>query len=148
MTLTHRHSVGGGVAFFSAMEAFRKEAQAAISRMIAEMPPLSSFSVKSDDKTVEIRLETKSETEPILGLKKKKPSTSRIRRNQRRLLMFQEKDKAAKSTEPVNSRSTDDSAGEPLLTRASTPAIIKRDGPALPNTQIKEIDDNKDNLLT
>ena len=59
--------------------------------------------------------------------------------------MFLEKDKAAKSTEPVNSGTTDASAGEPLLTGASTPAIIKRDGPALPNTQIKEIDDKQDN---
>ena len=52
--------------------------------------------------------------------------------------MFQEKDKAAKSTEPVNSRSTDDSAGEPLLTGASTPAI-KQDGQVLPTTKMKDI---------
>ena len=49
--------------------------------------------------------------------------------------MFLEKDKAAESTEPVNSGSMDGSAGEPLLTGASTPAI-KRDRPVLPNTQI------------
>ena len=59
--------------------------------------------------------------------------------------MFLEKNKAAESTEPVNTGSTDDSTGEPLLTGATTSAKIKRDGPALPNTQIKEIDDNQDN---
>ena len=106
--------------------------------MIAEMPPLSSFSVKSGDRTVEIRLEIKSETEPIPSVKKKKPSPSCLRRNQKWLLMLLEKDKAAESTEPVKSGSTDDSTGEPLVTRASTPAI-ERDGPVLPNTQIKEI---------
>ena len=59
--------------------------------------------------------------------------------------MFLEKNKAAESTEPVNTGSTDGSTGEPLLAGASTPEKIKRDGPALPNTQIKEIDDNQDN---
>ena len=78
-TLIHRHSVGGGVLSFSAMEAFWKEAQAAISRMIAKMPPLSSFSVKSGDRFMDIRLEIKPETESIPNMKKKKPSPSRLR---------------------------------------------------------------------
>ena len=94
------------------MELFGKEAQNAISRMITKMPPLSTFSVKSGDRTVEIRLEIKPETESVPGLKKKKPSPSCLRRNQRQLLMFLEKDKAAKSTEPVNPGTTEASAGE------------------------------------
>ena len=116
------------------MEAFWREAQAVISRMIAELPPMSSFSVKSGDRFVDIRLEIKPETEPIPNLKKKKPSPSRLRRNQRRLLMFLEKNKAAESSEPVNTGYKDGSTGEPLLTGATNSAIIERDGPALPNT--------------
>ena len=113
--------------------------------MIAELPPMSSFSVKSGDRFVDIRLEIKPETEPIPNLKKKKPSPSRLRRNQRRLLMFLEKNKAAESSEPVNTGYKDGSTGEPLLTGATNSAIIERDGPALPNTQIREIDDKQDN---
>ena len=130
---------------FSAMDEFWKEAQAAISRMIAEMPPLSSFSVKSGDRFMDIRLEIKPETEFVPNMKKKKPSPSRLRRNQRRLLLFLEKNRAAESTEPVNTGSMDGSTGEHLLTGATTSAEIKRDGSALPNNQVKEIDDNQDN---
>ena len=111
---------------FFAMEAFWREAQAAISRMIAEMPPLSSFSMKTGDRFVDIRLEIKPETESVPNMKKKKPSPSRLRRNQRRLLMLLEKNKAAESSEPVNTGYKDGSTGEPLLTGATTSAIIKR----------------------
>ena len=99
-TLTHRYRVEGGELLFSAMEAFWKEAQAAISRMIAKMPPLTSFSVKSGNRFMDIRLEIKSETQSVPSIKKKKPSPCRLRQNQRRLLMFLEKNKAAESTEP------------------------------------------------
>ena len=47
--------------------------------MIAEMPPLSSFSVKSGDRFMDIRLEIKPETEFVPNMKKKKPSPSRLR---------------------------------------------------------------------
>ena len=113
--------------------------------MIAEMPPLTSFSIKSGDRFLDIRLEIKPETESAPGTKKKKPSPSRLRRNQRRLLLFPEKNRAAESTEPVNTGSMDGSTGEHLLTGATTSAERKRDGPALPNNQIKEIEDNQDN---
>ena len=83
------------------MELFWKEAQNAISCMITEMPPLSSFSVKSGDRTEEIWLEIKPETKSVPGLKKKKPSLSHLRQNQRRLLMLLERDNAAESTEPL-----------------------------------------------
>ena len=69
--------------------------------MIAEMPPLSSFSVKSGDRFMDIRIEIKLETEYVPNMKKKKPSPSRLRRNQRRLLLFLEKNRAAESTELV-----------------------------------------------
>ena len=55
------------------METFWKEAQNAISRMIAEMPPLSSFSVKSGNRFMDIRLEIKPETKSVPIIKKKKP---------------------------------------------------------------------------
>ena len=79
------------------MEMFWNKAQNAISRMIAEMPLLSSFSVKSGDRFLDIRLKIKPETESAPG-KKKKPSPSRLRQNQRRLLMLLERDKAIGST--------------------------------------------------
>ena len=89
------------------MEAFWKEAQNAISRMIAKMPPLSSFSVKSGNRFLDIRLDIKPETKFVPSIKKKKHSPSCLRRNQRQLLMLLEKDKAATvSTEPVYSGTT------------------------------------------
>ena len=133
-TYTHTHR-------YSAMETFGNKAQNAISRMITEMLLLSSFSVQSGDRFLDIRLETKF----VPSIKKKKHSPSCLRRNQRRLLLFLEKNRAAESTELVNTGSMDGSTGEHLLTGATTSAEIKRDGPALPNNQIKEIDDNQDN---
>ena len=101
------------------METFGNKAQNAISRMITEMLLLSSFSVQSGDRFLDIRLETKF----VPSIKKKKHSPSCLRRNQRRLLMLLERDKAATvSTEQVYSGTTAVSAGElPLLIGASTP---------------------------
>ena len=80
--------------FFSAMETFWNKAQDAISHMIAKMLLLSSFSVQSGDRFLDIRLETKF----VPSIKKKKHSPSCLRQNQRRLLMLLERDKAIGST--------------------------------------------------
>ena len=65
---THTDIARKGTRLSAAMESFWKEAQNAISCMIAKMPPLSSFSVKSGDRTLEIWLEIKLETESVRGL--------------------------------------------------------------------------------
>ena len=63
------------------METFRSKAKTAFSHMIAEMLPLTSFSVKSCEQFLDIRLEIKPETESAQGIKKKK--SSQLRQNQR-----------------------------------------------------------------
>ena len=59
------------------MEMFWSKAQIAISHIIAEMPPLTSFSVKSGEQFLDIRLEIKPESESAPSFKKKKSSPSR-----------------------------------------------------------------------
>ena len=86
------------------MELFWSKAQPAISCMFADLLPLASFSVKSGILSVDIRLEIKSKPKRTPDIKKKKPSPSRLRRNQRRLLMLLERDKASLSEKPDNSR--------------------------------------------
>ena len=60
------------------MELFWSKAQTAIDHMIAEMPPLTNFSIKSGNQFLDIWLEIKPEAESTLDIKKKKPSLSRL----------------------------------------------------------------------
>ena len=76
------------------MEEALNKAQQAIGQMIAELPPLATFSVKRDVRFWNIRIVVKPEPESTPDVKKKKPSPSRLRRNQRRLRMFLERNKS------------------------------------------------------
>ena len=69
--------------------------QLAIGHMISELPPLASLSIKRGDRFWDIRVEIKPEAEPAPDTKKKKPSPSRLQRNQRRLRMLLERSKIA-----------------------------------------------------
>ena len=133
----------GGGPTFTAMETFWSKAQTAISHIIAEMPPLTSFSVKSGDQFLDIRLEIKHETESASGIKKN-TSPSCLRRNHRRLLMHLERDKATVSTEPDDSGTTGVSAGEPpVSTRVAYTPVTQRDGPALASMYIMYKDEGE-----
>merc|ERR1711962_657578 len=76
------------------MEEALYKVQQVIGQMIADLPPLATFSVKRDVRFWNIRIVVKPEAESTSDGKKKKPSPSRLRRNQRRLRMFLERNKS------------------------------------------------------
>ena len=121
------------------MEKFWSTAQPAISRMLADLPLLASFSVKSGVHSVDIQLVIKSESEQTPDIKKKKPSPSRLRRNQRRLLLLLERNKEVRSEKPDNSGTIAVGAGKlhDVTGVASTP-VTQREGTALSTTTWRE----------
>ena len=85
---------------FSVMEEALKKAQQDIGQMIAVLPPLATFFVKRDLRFWDKRIVIKPEAESTPDVKKKKPSPSRLRQNQRRMRIFLERNKSAGSGEP------------------------------------------------
>ena len=121
------------------MEEASNKARQAIGQMIADLPPLATFSVKRDVRFWNIRIEIKPDAVSTPGVKKKKPSPSRLRRNQRRLLMFLERNKSAGSGEPDISGMKVTSAGElPASKGADSTPVTKLDGPALSTLETRE----------
>ena len=107
--------------------------------MIAELPPLATFSVKRDVRFWNITIVVKPEAESTPDVKKKKPSPSRLRRNQRRLRMFLERNKSAGTGEPDISGIKVTSAGElPASKGADSTPVTKPDGPALSTLETRE----------
>ena len=124
---------------FLKMEEALNKAQQAIGQMIAELPPLATFSVKRDVRFWNIRIVVKPEAESTPDVKKKKPSPSRLRRNQRRLRMFLERNKSAGTGEPDISGIKVTSAGElPASKGADETPVTKPDGPALSTLETRE----------
>ena len=107
--------------------------------MLADLPLLASFSVKSGVHSVDIQLVIKSESEQTPDIKKKKPSPSRLRRNQRRLLLLLERNKEVRSEKPDNSGTIAVGAGKlhDVTGVASTP-VTQREGTALSTTTWRE----------
>ena len=121
------------------MEEASNKARQAIGQMIADLPPLATFSVKRDVRFWNIRIEIKPDAVSTPGVKKKKPSPSRLRRNQRRLRMFLERNKSAGSGEPDISGMKVTSAGElPASKGADSTPVTKLDGPALSTLETRE----------
>ena len=124
---------------FLKMEEALNKAQQAIGQMIAELPPLATFSVKRDVRFWNITIVVKPEAESTPDVKKKKPSPSRLRRNQRRLRMFLERNKSAGTGEPDISGIKVTSAGElPASKGADSTPVTKPDGPALSTLETRE----------
>ena len=124
---------------FSKMEEALNKAQQAIGQMIADWPPLATFSVERDVRFWNIRIVVKPEAESTPDVKKKKPSPSRLRRNQRRLRMFLERNKSAGTGEPDISGIKVTSAGElPASKGADSTPVTKPDGPALSTLETRE----------
>ena len=121
------------------MEEASNKARQAIGQMIADLPSLATFSVKRDVRFWNIRIEIKPDAVSTPGVKKKKPSPSRLRRNQRRLRMFLERNKSAGSGEPDISGMKVTSAGElPASKGADSTPVKKLDGPALSTLETRE----------
>ena len=62
----------------SEMETALNKAQQAIGHIIANMPPLATFSVKRGKRFWDIRIEIKPEAKSTPDVEKKKPSPSRL----------------------------------------------------------------------
>ena len=105
------------------MEEALNKAQQAIGQMIANLLLLATFSVKRDVRFWDIRIVIKPEAKSTPDVKKKKPSPSRLRQNQRGLQMLLERNKTTGSAEPDLSGIKETSAGKiPVLNRVdSTP---------------------------
>ena len=113
--------------------------QLAIGHMIAELPPLASLSIKRGDRFWDIRVEIKPEAEPAPDTKKKKPSPSRLRRNQRRLQMLLERSKTTGPEEPDLAGTKVTDAGElPVSTGVNLTPVSQPDGPALSTLKTRE----------
>jgi len=122
---------------FLKMEEALNKAQQAIGQMIAELPPLATFSVKRDVRFWNITIVVKPEAESTPDVKKKKPSPSRLRRNQRRLRMFLERNKSTGPGDLSEIKVT--SAGElPASKGADSTPMTKPDGPALSTLETRE----------
>ena len=120
------------------MEEALYKAQQAIGQMIADLPPLATFSVKRDVRFWNIRIVVKPEAESTPDVKKKKPSPSRLRRNQRRLRMFLERNKSTGPGDLSEIKVT--SAGElPASKGADSTPVTKPDGPALSTLETKDV---------
>ena len=120
------------------MELFWSQAVPVINRMIVDLSPCS-YSVKRGARVVDIRLEIESEPKLAPEIKKKKPSPSRQRRNQRRLLMFLEKSKAVPPAEPDNSGNIEVGAGiSQVCTGVSSTPAIQHGGTDIPATKLGE----------
>ena len=113
--------------------------QLAIGHMIAELPPLASLSIKRGDRFWDIRVEIKPEAEPAPDTKKKRPSPSRLRRNQRRLRMLLERSKTTGPEEPDLAGTKVTDAGElPVSTGVVLTPVSQPDGPALSTLKTRE----------
>ena len=124
---------------FSEMEEALNKAQQAIGQMIANLLPLATFSVKRDVRFWDIRIVIKPEAKSTPDVKKKKPSPSCLRRNQRWLRMFLERNKSTRSGEPDISGIKVTSAGElPASKGADSTPVTKPDGPALSTLETRE----------
>ena len=122
---------------FLKMEEALNKAQQAIGQMIADLPPLATFSVKRDVRFWNITIVVKPEAESTPDVKKKKPSPSRLRRNQRRLRMFLERNKSTGPGDLSEIKVT--SAGElPASKGADSTPMTKPDGPALSTLETRE----------
>ena len=121
------------------MEMTLDKVQLAIGHMIAELPPLASLSIKRGDRFWDIRVEIKPEAEPAPDTKKKKPSPSRLRRNQRRLQMLLERSKTTGPEEPDLAGTKVTDAGElPVSTGVNLTPVSQPDGPALSTLKTRE----------
>ena len=119
------------------MEEALNKAQQAVGQMIADLPPLATFSVKRDVRFWNIRIVVSPEPESTPDVKKKKPSPSRLRRNQRRLRMFLERNKSTGPGDLSEIKGT--SAGElPASKGADSTPVTKPDGPALSTLETRE----------
>ena len=113
--------------------------QLATGHMITELPPLASLSIKRGDRFWDIRVEIKPEAEPAPDTKKKKPSPSRLRRNQRRLQMLLERSKTTGPEEPDLAGTKVTDAGElPVSTGVNLTPVSQPDGPALSTLKTRE----------
>ena len=119
------------------MEEALNKAQQAVGQMIADLPPLATFSVKRDVRFWNIRIVVSPEPKSTPDVKKKKPSPSRLRRNQRRLRMFLERNKSTGPGDLSEIKVT--SAGElPASKGADSTPVTKPDGPALSTLETRE----------
>ena len=91
--------------------------------MIADMPPLATFSVKRDVRFWDIRIVIKPEAESTPDVKKKKQSPSCLQRNQRQLQMFLERNKTTGSGKATSARKL------PALKGVDSTPVTKPDGP-------------------
>ena len=126
---------------FSEMEMALNKAQQAIGHMIANMPPLATFSVKRGKRFWDIRIEIKPEAESTPDVKEKKPSLSCLRRNQRRLRMFLERNRTTGSGEPDLSGIKGPALENSLLQKGwiKPPGpVTKLNGPALSTLKTSE----------
>ena len=105
--------------------------------MIANLPPLATFSVKRDMRFWNKRIVVKPEAESTPDVNKKKPSLSRLQQNQRQLRMFLEQNKSTGSGNLSEIKAT--STGElPASKGADETPVTKPDGPALSTLETRE----------
>ena len=130
---------------FSAMEQFWNKALPVINRMIVDISPVS-FSVKRGDGAVDIRLEIQPDPKLPPEIKKKKPSPSRLRRNQKRMLLFLERNRATLHAEPDNSGIISVDAGiSQVLTGVLSTPVTRQGDTVLSAIQSRESADTQEN---